>query len=75
MRAAVAIFQVSVPATISRSHCRGLKRAASAPKREMSNFGPIMAISSIPQHDRPSGIGHRLFLRPQLISSSSLVAR
>ena len=74
-RVAAAIFQVSVPATIRRSHWRGLKRAASAPKRAMSNFGPIIAISSMPQQESPSGIGHRLFFRPQLINASMRVAK
>ena len=30
------IFITTRPATIIRSHCRGLKRIASAPKRAMS---------------------------------------
>jgi hypothetical protein len=75
VRAAWAIFQVNVPAMINRSHWRGVNRAASAPKRARSNFGPSIAINSIPQHESPSGIGQRLFLRPQLISQSERVAK
>src|SRR5260221_581001 len=55
------------------SHCRGLKRNTSAPKRARSwRLAPV-AISSIPQQAVANGIGHRLFLRHQLANSSSLL--
>ena len=57
------IFMTTRPATIMRSHCRGLKRIASAPKRAMSCREAPVAISSMPQQAVANGIGHRLFLR------------
>ena len=67
------IFITTRPATIIKSHCRGLKRNTSAPNRAKSwRLAPV-AISSIPQQAVANGMGHRLFLRHQLASSSSLV--
>ena len=55
------IFITTRPATIIRSHCRGLKRITSAPKRAMSCRDAPVAISSMPQQAVANGIGHRLF--------------
>ena len=57
------IFITTRPATIIKSHCRGLKRKTSAPKRAMSCLLAPVAISSIPQQAVANGIGQRLFLR------------
>ena len=62
------IFMTTRPATIIRSHCRGLKRMTSAPKRAMSCREAPVAISSMPQQAVANGIGHRLFARTQLAS-------
>ena len=67
------IFITTRPATIIKSHCRGLKRNTSAPKRAMSCWLAPVAINSMPQQAVANGIGHRLFLRHQLASSSSLL--
>ena len=67
------IFITTRPATIIKSHCRGLKRNTSAPNRAMSCRLAPVAINSIPQQAVANGIGHRLFLRHQLTNSSSLV--
>ncbi len=45
----------------------------SMPKRERSNREHADAIISIAQHARPIGIGHREFLRIQLIAASTRV--
>ena len=60
-----AIFSVTVPATIMRSHCRGEPRKTSAPKRAMSWRLSTTAIISIAQQARPNCIGQSEFLRPQ----------
>ena len=50
------IFMTTRPATIMRSHWRGEKRMASAPKRAMSCREAPVAISSMPQHAVANGI-------------------
>ena len=67
------IFIATRPATIIRSHCRGLNRMTSAPKRAMSNRLAPTAISSIPQQAVANGIGQRLYLRHQFTTESSVV--
>src|SRR3954471_3304979 len=67
------IFMTTRPATIIRSHCRGLNRMTSAPNRAMSNRLAPTAISSIPQQAVANGIGQRLYLRHQLTTESSVV--
>jgi hypothetical protein len=67
------IFIATRPATINKSHCRGLKRITSAPNRAMSCRDAAVAISSMPQHAVANGIGHRLFERAQLAAASSRV--
>ena len=67
------IFITTRPATISKSHCRGLNRITSAPNRARSNRLDAVAISSIPQHAVAKGIGHRLLDRAQLAAASSVV--
>ena len=44
------IFIATRPATIIKSHWRGLNRMTSAPNRAMSNRLAPTAISSMPQH-------------------------
>ena len=65
------IFIATRPATIIRSHCRGLNRMTSAPNRAMSNRLAPTAISSIPQQAVANGIGQRLYLRHQFTTESS----
>ena len=67
------IFIATRPATIIRSHCRGLNRITSAPNRAMSNRLAPTAISSMPQQAVANGIGQRLYLRHQLTTASSVV--
>ena len=67
------IFITTRPATIIRSHCRGLKRNTSAPNRARSCLEAPVAMSSMPQQAVAKGIGQRLFFRHQLASSSSLL--
>ena len=67
------IFIATRPATIIRSHCRGLNRMTSAPNRAMSNRLAPTAISSIPQQAVANGIGQRLFLRHQFTTASRFV--
>lgn len=57
------IFMTTRPATIRRSHCRGLNRMTSAPKRARSCREAAVAISSIPQQAVANGIGHMLLER------------
>ena len=64
------IFIATRPATIIRSHCRGLNRMTSAPNRAMSNRLAPTAISSIPQQAVAKGIGQRLYLRHQFTTES-----
>src|SRR6185369_1972290 len=67
------IFITTRPATIIRSHCRGVNRITSDPNRAMSCRLAPVAISSIPQQAVANGMGDRLFLRHQLASQSSLL--
>src|SRR5437588_12596404 len=67
------IFMATRPATIIRSHWRGLNRITSAPNRAMSNRLAPTAISSIPQQAVANGIGHMLYLRHQLTTQSIVV--
>ena len=67
------IFIATRPATIIRSHCRGLNRMTSAPNRAMSNRLAPTAISSIPQQAVANGIGQRLYFRHQFTTASSVV--
>ena len=67
------IFMATRPATIIRSHWRGLNRITSAPKRAMSNRLAPTAISSMPQQAVANGIGQRLYFRHQLTTESSVV--
>src|SRR5437588_112425 len=67
------IFITTRPATIIRSHWRGLNRITSAPNRAMSNRLAPTAISSIPQQAVANGIGQRLYFRHQLTTESIVV--
>ena len=67
------IFIATRPATIIRSHWRGLNRITSAPNRAMSNRLAPTAISSMPQHAVAKGIGQRLYFRHQFTTASSVV--
>jgi len=67
------IFITTRPATIIRSHCRGLNRITSAPNRAMSNRLAPTAISSMPQHAVANGIGQRLYLRHQLTTGWAMI--
>ena len=58
---------------IIRSLCRGEPRKTSAPKREISKREALIDIISIAQQARPNAIGQMEFLRPQLITLSSVV--
>src|SRR6266850_4208733 len=61
-----AIFFVTVPGTIMRSHWRGLARETSEPKRLMSNVEPCVPIISMAQQAKPKVKGQRELLRHQL---------
>src|SRR5262249_26389177 len=63
------------PATIMRSAWRGDERMTSAPKREMSKRGAMIAIISIAQQARPNPTGQIAFARAQFTSVSTLVKR
>ena len=65
-----AIFQVTVPATIIRSACRGEGRKTSMPNREMSNRDMALAIISKAQQASPKDRGHTADFLPQPISAS-----
>ncbi len=67
------IFMATRPATIMRSHCRGLNRMTSAPKRAMSKRLAPTAMSSIPQQAVANGMGQRLYLRHQFTTASKVV--
>ena len=58
---------------IIRSLCRGDPRNTSAPNREISNREALIDIISIAQQASPNAIGQMEFLRPQLITLSSVV--
>src|SRR5207253_10063753 len=70
-----AIFNVTVPATIIKSRCRGLGRNTSDPKRAISNRAVEDAIISIAQQARPNVIGHTADFRAQLKTYSTVVIR
>src|SRR5438034_6572036 len=72
-RTRLAIFIVTVPATIIRSACRGVARKAPAPKRSRSKRLAPTAIISMAQQARPKVMGQREFLRAQLMAKSRLV--
>src|ERR1700689_4359843 len=58
---------------IIRSLWRGEPRNTSAPKRDISNREALIDIISIAQQASPKAIGQIEFLRPQLITLSSVV--
>jgi hypothetical protein len=60
------------PETIITSAWRGLARNVSAPKRERSFRDETVFIISMAQHARPNVAGHKLDLRAQLTTESSL---
>src|ERR1700733_604009 len=68
-----AILFETRPAMIIRSLWRGDPRNTSAPKRDISKRDALIDIISIAQHARPNAIGQMEFLRPQLITLSSVV--
>src|ERR1700733_1936804 len=68
-----AILFETRPAMIMRSLWRGDPRKTSAPNREISNRDALIDIISIAQQARPNAIGQIEFLRPQLITLSSVV--
>ena len=61
-----AILSVSVPATTSRSACRGPWANGITPRRMKSCFEVDAAISSIAQHASPKFMTHSEYCRPQL---------
>jgi hypothetical protein len=67
------IFKEILPATMSRSDCRGENRIASAPKREISVRAANTAMNSIPQQAVPKGMGQREFFLPQFTALSIVV--
>src|SRR3984885_16229251 len=68
-----AILFETRPAMIIRSLCRGDPRKTSAPKREISKRDALIDIISMAQQASPNAIGQMEFLRPQLITLSSVV--
>ena len=64
----LAIFRVTVPATIMTSDCRGDARKAPAPRRSRSYRAALVAIISMAQQARPKVMGHRDESRAQLNS-------
>src|SRR5580700_11762326 len=58
---------------IMRSLWRGDPRKTSAPNREISKREALIDIISIAQQARPNDIGQIEFLRPQLMTLSSVV--
>src|ERR1700728_5071845 len=68
-----AILFETRPAMIIRSLCRGDPRKTSAPNREISKREALIDIISIAQQARPNDMGQIEFLRPQLITLSSVV--
>src|SRR5207342_257352 len=61
-----AILSVSVPATISRSACRGPCANGITPSRMKSFFAVEVAMNSIEQHASPKLNTHSEYRRPQL---------
>src|SRR5687768_745665 len=70
-----AIFFVTVPGTIMRSHWRGDARDTSEPKRLMSKFEPCVEIISMAQQARPNVNGQSELERPQLKILEATVTR
>ena len=68
-----AIFNVTVPATMIRSDCRGLGRKIPAPNRSMSKRDAPVAIISIAQQAKPNVIGQMADFRAQLKRKSTVV--
>ncbi len=64
-----------VPATISRSDCRGEKRTSSAPKRLMSLYDETVLMNSMAQQAVPNGSGQSEYFRPQLTAWRRRVVR
>src|SRR5580693_10496180 len=58
---------------IIRSLCRGDPRNTSAPNRDISKREALIDIISMAQQANPNAIGQMEFLRPQLITLSSVV--
>jgi hypothetical protein len=64
---------VTVPATISKSDCRGEARNTSAPNLEISKRDAEAAIISMAQQASPKPIGHSEFSRAHVRMRSTLV--
>ena len=60
-----AILSVSVPATTSRSACRGPWANGMTPRRMKSCLDVDAAMNSMAQHARPKFMTHSEYLRPQ----------
>src|SRR3982750_4316743 len=71
-RSTGAIFRDTRPETIITSACRGDARNVSAPNLERSLRDETVFIISIAQHARPNVAGHKLDLRAQFTTASSL---
>src|SRR4030095_11832863 len=71
-RSTGAIFRETRPETIITSACLGDARKVSAPNLERSFRAETVFIISIAQHARPNVAGHRLLLRAQFTTASSL---
>src|SRR6267378_8200945 len=65
------IFNVTVPAMIIRSLCRGLGRKTPAPNRSISNLLEPAAIISIAQQAKPKVMGQRAELRAQFTTGAA----
>src|SRR5438093_9390455 len=74
-RSGGAIFRDRRPATIIRSHWRGLPRKTSAPKRAMSDREQLIDIISIAQHARPKVTGQIDDRRAHCTIFSTVVVR
>src|SRR5678815_2963537 len=68
-----AVLWLTVPTTIKRSDCRGVKRGSAAPKRSVSYNVELTDMNSMPQQAVTKGYGNKLNLRIQPTSSSFLV--
>jgi hypothetical protein len=69
------IFMATLPATIIKSHWRGLNRMTSAPNRAKSKRLDAVAINSMPQQAVANGMGHKLLDRAQLAAASRVVIK
>jgi hypothetical protein len=69
------IFMTTRPATIIKSHCRGVNRMTSLPKRDKSCRLPAELMSSIPQHAVAKGIGHKLLALAHEAAASKVVRK